>query len=68
MLLWQSILVGLQIMAGGAVLGEFVDGRWVGLLVLSVGALQGATAYFQRGLGIDPHQLASSPGRTRRLS
>lgn len=53
MLLWQSILMGIQILAGGVVLGEFIDGRWVGLLVLSVGALQGATTYFQRGLGIE---------------
>lgn len=53
MLLWQSILMGIQILAGGVVLGEFIDGRWVGLLVLSTGALQGATTYFQRGLGIE---------------
>lgn len=53
MLLWQSALVGLQIMSGGAVLGEFIEGRWIGLLVLSVGALQAATTYFQRGLGAE---------------
>jgi hypothetical protein len=57
MLLWQSVLVGVQIMAGGAVLGDFIAGRWIGLLVLTVGALQAATTYFQRGLGIDPNGM-----------
>lgn len=54
MLVWQSVLVGLQVLAGGAILGEFAESRWVGLGVLVVGALQAATAYFQRGLGPDP--------------
>ena len=50
MLWWQSILVALQFVSGGAVLGEFIEGRWIGLLILTVGALQAATTYFQRGL------------------
>jgi hypothetical protein len=53
MLLWQSILVGLQVLAGGAILGEFAASRWVGLGVLTVGAAQAATTYFQRGLGLE---------------
>lgn len=53
MLLWQSILVGLQMMAGGAVLGEFIEGRWIGLCVLAVGALQAATTFYLRGLGTE---------------
>lgn len=53
MLLWQSALVALQIMSGGAVLGEFIEGRWIGLLVLTVGALQAATTYFLRGLNTE---------------
>jgi len=53
MLLWQSVLVGMQVLAGGAILGEFAETRWVGLGVLVVGALQAATTYFQRGLGAE---------------
>lgn len=46
--LWQSALIALQMISGGAVLGEFVEQRWIGLFVLVVGALQGATAFFLR--------------------
>lgn len=50
MLAWQSVLMFLQILSGGVVLLEFVESRWVGLLVLAVGAAQGATAFYQRGV------------------
>lgn len=54
MLLWQSILVALQVVFGASaatdsILIEFMGERWVGLLVLVTAALQAATAFYQRG-------------------
>lgn len=49
MLWWQTGLVALQVMSGGAVLGEFIESRWIGMIVLSVAALQAATAFYERG-------------------
>lgn len=54
MLLWQSVLVALQMIFGASatsnsVLAEFIDERWIGLMVVVVGALQAATVFYQRG-------------------
>jgi len=48
MLTWQSLLVFAHILSGGAILIEFVETRWVGLFILTVGAAQAATAFYQR--------------------
>jgi len=37
-----------HILSGGAILIEFVETRWVGLFILTVGAAQAATAFYQR--------------------
>lgn len=50
LLLWVSILAGLQMAAGGAAVGDFVGIRYAGIFVLLVGAAQVATATYQRGL------------------
>ena len=47
MRLWSAILAFLQILSGGLGALNLVDLRWVGLLVLVVGALQGATVAYQ---------------------
>lgn len=49
LLVWSSILVGLQILAGGAVLGDVVGPLATGMFVLAVAALQGATQFYQAG-------------------
>lgn len=59
MLAWQSALMFLQILSGGVVLLEFIESRWVGLLVLSVGAAQGATAFYQRGVSQRPVEVGT---------
>jgi hypothetical protein len=48
LLVWSSILVGLQILAGGAVLGDVVGPQTAGLFVLIVAALQGATRFYEQ--------------------
>jgi len=49
LLIWSSILVGLQILAGGAALGDVVGLQAAGLFVLIVAALQGGTQFYQAG-------------------
>lgn len=49
MLAWQSFLVFAHVMTAGAILTEFLESRMVGLLVLTVAALQGATTFYNRG-------------------
>lgn len=49
LLLWCSILVTLQILTGGAALGDFIGLRLAGLLILGVAALQGGTQFYIRG-------------------
>lgn len=46
LLLWNSFLVGAQILTAGAALGEFIGPKLAGLLVLGVAAAQGGTAYY----------------------
>lgn len=48
MRLWTSILAGLQILSGGAVLTDVVGAKWVGLFVLLVAALQGGTVMYMK--------------------
>lgn len=49
MLAWQSFLVFAHMMTAGAILTEFFESRMVGLLILTVAALQGATTFYNRG-------------------
>lgn len=46
-LVWSSILAGLQVFSGGAVLADVLPKNWLGLFVLSVAALQSGTVYYQ---------------------
>lgn len=52
MLLWQSILAGLQVVAGSSVLLELLEARWVGLFSLMVAGAQVATTFYLRGLSL----------------
>ena len=49
MLVWQSILVGLQVLSGGAILGDALPKTWVGLFILAVSAAQAGTAFYIHG-------------------
>lgn len=48
MLLWQSVLVSLQVLSGGAILGDVLPKTWVALFILAVSAAQAGTAFYQR--------------------
>jgi len=50
LLIWSSILVTLQMVTGGAALGDFIGERTAGLCILIVAALQAGTAFYIRGL------------------
>jgi hypothetical protein len=52
MLVWDSVLAGLQVLAGASAVFDWVDPRWVGLAVVVVAAIQAATATYKRGLGV----------------
>lgn len=56
LLIWQSVLAGLQVIAGGTALADLVNERWAGLFVLIVGAAQVGTATFVHGLVTVPAQ------------
>lgn len=49
LLIWSSILVVLQILAGGAALGDVIGLNAAGLFILVVAALQGGTQFYIRG-------------------
>jgi len=54
MRLWTAMLAFLQILSGGAILTDLIGPKWVGLFVLVVAALQGATiAYMKTELPSD---------------
>jgi hypothetical protein len=48
-LLWMSLLAALQVLTGGAALGELIGAQIAGLLVLSVAAAQAGTQFYVRG-------------------
>lgn len=48
MRLWTAILAGLQILTGGAYLGDLIGTKWFGVFVLVVAALQGGTVVYMR--------------------
>lgn len=48
-LIWCSILVALQVLVGGAALGDFVGLKLAGFLILAVAALQAGTQFYIRG-------------------
>ena len=47
---WSSVLVGLQILTGGAALADYLGTEAAGLAILIVAALQGATQFFINGV------------------
>lgn len=49
LLVWSSTLVGLQILTGGAALGDLIGLQLAGFFVLVVAALQGGTQFYVRG-------------------
>lgn len=49
LLIWCSTLVGLQILTGGAALGDFIGLQLAGFFVLVVAAAQGGTQFYIRG-------------------
>lgn len=49
LLIWSSVLVALQILTGGAALGDVIGLKLAGLLILVVAALQGGTQFYIRG-------------------
>lgn len=51
MRLWTAILAGLQIMSGGAFLGDLIGAKWFGAFVLLVAALQGGTVAYMKSPG-----------------
>lgn len=50
LLVWQSALAALQVIAGGSAAAGYVPEKYWGLFVLAVGALQVGTANFVHGL------------------
>jgi hypothetical protein len=52
MLVWQSTLVGLQVLSGGAILGDVFPEAGVGLFILAVSAAQAGTAFYQRNQAV----------------
>jgi hypothetical protein len=51
MLVWQSALVGLQVLSGGAILVDLLPESWVGLFILTVSAAQASTTFYIHGQG-----------------
>lgn len=49
LLIWSSTLVALQILTGGAALGDVIGLNAAGLAILVVAALQGGTQFYLRG-------------------
>lgn len=49
LLLWSSILVGLQVVTAGAALADLVGVQVAGLAILVVAALQASTQFYIRG-------------------
>lgn len=49
LLIWSSVLVALQILTGGAALGDIIGLQLAGFFILVVAALQGGTQFYIRG-------------------
>lgn len=49
LLIWSSILVTLQILTGGAALGDMIGLQNAAFAILVIAALQGGTQFFIRG-------------------
>lgn len=49
LLIWSSVLVALQILTGGAALGDLIGLQLAGFFVLVVAAVQGGTQFYIRG-------------------
>lgn len=60
LLAWQSVLAGLQVMAGAAAMADVLGERWFGLFVVGLGALQVGTATWVHGL-VTPTPVADPP-------
>lgn len=49
LLIWSSVLVTLQILTGGAALGDLIGLQLAGFFILVVAAMQGGTQFYIRG-------------------
>lgn len=49
LLIWSSTLAALQVIAGGAALGDVIGLKAAGLFILVVAALQVGTSFYVRG-------------------
>lgn len=49
LLIWSSVLVTLQVIAGGAALGDVIGGKVAGLCILIVAGAQAGTSFYVRG-------------------
>jgi hypothetical protein len=58
LLVWVSILAGLQVASGAALLADLIGPKWAGAFALAVGALQVATVTYQKGLVTEPDMPA----------
>jgi hypothetical protein len=57
LLMWQSVLAGLQVIAGASTLGDlFPQAKWTGLFVLIVAAFQVGLATWTQGLHTTPNE------------
>lgn len=50
LLIVKSVLVGAQMLAGGAAVADVLGPQWAGLVVLAVAAAQAAIAAYEHGL------------------
>lgn len=50
LLIWVSVLAGLQVVAGAAALTDIIGGKFAAVFVLVIGAAQVGTATYQHGL------------------
>lgn len=49
-LVWQSIMAGLQVLAGIATLGDLIGMKAAGFIIIAVAVLQAATATYVHGV------------------
>lgn len=58
LLIWQSVLAGLQVLAGASGLASLLPEKWAGLFVLVIGGMQVGTATYVHGLVTIPEQTS----------
>lgn len=60
LLIWSSILVGLQVLTGGAALSDTIGVQAAGMMILAVGALQAGTQFYVNGKVVPTDQVAAA--------